>query len=302
MLKKDYNYTLEMVRDIFDKPYTHNTKPVTPVAPVAPVEPVARTQALSNVHTKTLLINLKDKYNCRTENTVTIYTLQGSTDYVKRAKNVIIDTNSITKKLQNYILAYSLQCIEEIVLIHGERTFVGYDSIENYISYILTNRAIEYQSTRERKQVYDIIKTYKIPMEVVANIDDYLNTELLQAYDITLGQTTLLCEQRDTYKPTDLQRKEWQINDKDFAFSSNKAKAKYKDFTTLKDKLVAYITLDYYISNGLTSTDYNESTTGNITRKHLNYCADVCGHAHPYQDNDTVKNFIDHERFYHLAY
>lgn len=251
---------------------------------------------------KMLIINLVNKNDCELENTCTIHTLQGSTDYVKRAENVVIYTKSITKKLNNYLLAYSLLGVDDIMLLHGQRVLSGYDKIENYISYVLTNRNIEYQSTRERKQVYSIIKDFHIPMEVVANIDDYISHELLQAYDITIGSTTLLCEKRDTYHPTDLQRKEWKISDKDFSFVSNRAKATYKDFVTLKDKLIAYITLQYYMDNGITSTDYNETTTGNITRKHINHCADVCGHAHPFQTNDDVQNFIDHERFYHIAY
>ena len=91
---------------------------------------------------KILYINLVDKANSNTENTVTLHSLQGSTDYVRRAESVVIHVSGITKKLQNYILAYSLQGMEKIVLIHGQRTFVGYDKIENYISYVLTNRSI----------------------------------------------------------------------------------------------------------------------------------------------------------------
>lgn len=248
---------------------------------------------------KNLCINLTNSiYAIPSEReTFTLAELDGSKAFAERTDTVVVVTDRITKKLYNYIQSYNLlPNLEHLILVYRGRVLQGFDEIESFVTPILLNRLIENESRQERQELYHIQKEFNVPMEILINIDDYLSTELLNAYDITVGTTNQMYEKSNVYRPTDLQRKEWGITDEHFSFSRNKAKRGIRNVVTLKDKLLAYVTLQYYIDNGIIDPMYNETTTGNITRKHLNYCADVCGHAHPYQTNDDVQAFVDNYR------
>lgn len=95
-----------------------------------------------------------------------------------------------------------------------------------------------------------IIKN-RIPKAIWQHIDDYLDYEELFNYGITLSVQVLPVVKMNTYKPTDLQRSEWGIKDKAFAFCKEKAQCRYISETTLYDKLIAWLTLEYYKKEGI---------------------------------------------------
>lgn len=250
---------------------------------------------------KMLVIALNKKHKwTSTEDTKVIYDLKGCTDWAKRASVVLIDTPTLTKKLRNYIIAFELGGIDDVRLIHHTGLFDTYESIYSQLDFAITNRATEKEMYNERVRAKKIINEFAIPLEVVANIDDYLNTELLSAYDVEIGQTLYSCEKRNTYTPTDLQRKEWNVP-KGYAFSHTDRLKEIRQ-ATLADKLTAYATLQYYIANGLDSAEYNESKTGNITRKALKYAMTECGHADLIPPEDPTQTFIDTYRLYMTMY
>lgn len=257
---------------------------------------------------KYLIIDLTLKENdiMRTpESAIGLRSLDGSTEWAKRADSVHIFTKNLTKKLSNYLIAYSLmdkpiKLYFKDFIYEDEKAIGACKDACNY-------RALDYALANERKRTWELIRDYNIPMEIVANIDDHLNHELLNEYDITIGESLILYEKMNTYKPTDLQREEWGVSDEHFVFSKPHSKLSYRTESTLADKLTAYIALQYYICNDITSDEYNQSRTSNINAMHQFHVAEICGHAPRIRqmcacDEDPTQDFIDHERAYRMMY
>lgn len=252
-----------------------------------------------------LVINLSKRDNFITldETTATIDFLENSILYVKRAKEVHIIAENINKTLRNHITQYKISCpdLEIITLKYFDKVFAGYEQIENFFATVTTTRATNNCESKARWDAEWIRTRFNIDKEIAEHIDDYLNTELLSAYDITIGTSMTLVEKKNTYKPTDLERKEWNINDSDFAFSHDD-KLVYRYIPTYEDKLQAYATLMYYIQNGLDSHEYNETKTGSISRKCLADTLTICGHADRIPPVDEFDSFQRDYNFQFLLY
>lgn len=151
-----------------------------------------------------------------------------------------------SKKLLNCLLWFDSQNIN--ILYHWQGSLLKNGQAVACLSYNLCGQAIESNLAELQFKTKKIIIENKIPADIIINIDNY--TERFRSCHIEIGTSLVLVEKTSTYKPTDLERKQWGINDKDYAFSNN-GKCKYIYQTTLYDQLVAYLEYRYISDNAI---------------------------------------------------
>ena len=152
-----------------------------------------------------------------------------------------------SKKLLNYLLWFDSQRIETVY--HWQGRLLKNEQAISVLTYALCGQAIESNLKELQFKTKKLILEHNISTEVIINIDNYM--ERFRNCHIEVGQSLVLVEKSSTYRPTDLERKQWGVSDKDFAFSNN-GKCKYIYQTTLYDQLVAYLEYRYISDNKIT--------------------------------------------------
>ena len=151
-----------------------------------------------------------------------------------------------SKKLLNYLLWFDSQDIE--VQYHWQGSIILTKKAIEVLTCTLCGQAIESNLRELQFKTKKLILENSIPTEVIINIDNY--TERFRSCHIEIGQSLVLVEKASTYKPTDLERKQWGINDTEYAFSNN-GKCRYTYQTCLYDKLLAYLEWKYISDNAI---------------------------------------------------
>lgn len=198
---------------------------------------------------KTLYIDLVTHKQGVTASAVILPALEGSMLYARRTDTVVVMAKGITRKLYDYLTAYVLNG-NMITLYTDKGVFFGNQAL-THASEIMAEKLEQYYDTELLQRTWKLIIDNNIPLEVVRHIDDYIPMDKLSQYDIQLGQTIRPSVKRSTYKPTDLQRKEWGINDASFMFTKERAQCRYDYVVSLYDKLIAWLQLHYYIQNNI---------------------------------------------------
>ena len=198
---------------------------------------------------KEIFIDLVSHKTAVTSSAVVLPSLEGSAIYTKRCNSFTIISKGVSKEISNYTLAYLLQGANVRLLC--DKGLFRNEEIISHISAVQANRYEDFKLDELLQKTWNLIVKNNIPLDVVRNIDLYIPADKLSQYDIQLGQQELPVVKMNTYKPTDLQRKDWNIKDEDFIFSKQRAEYKYKYTTTLYDKLVAWLQLKFYIENGI---------------------------------------------------
>lgn len=196
---------------------------------------------------KILIVDLrKDHIKTAPENSMLLYELDSMMLYAKYAQSVHFFTNRLVSKIENYITACFMSDIP--VILHMNN-YVFHDNGAIVHIQSLKKDCCENMALAELLQkTWALIAKNSIPLKVVQHIDDYLPQDKLRMYDIELGCQCLPLVKMNTYKPTDLQRAKWGVEDKNFAFS-HKPKLRYEYRITLYDKLLAWLALNFYLTN-----------------------------------------------------
>lgn len=207
---------------------------------------------------KLLYVDRVSKKHIVTDSVVVLPDFEGSTRYAERAESVTIISHGVSKSMMNYTLAY-MRIGKEVRLFCDAGVFYN-EEITAHISARWEERLETGELDKLSRRTWELIKENHIPIEVVRNIDCFLPTEQLSMYDIQIGQTVLPVVKMNTYKPTDLERKEWGVSDAGLAFSKERAKHRYTYTATLYDKLIAWLQLTYYIAHGIAPLYTHEET------------------------------------------
>lgn len=152
-----------------------------------------------------------------------------------------------SKKLLNCLLWFDSQDID--IIYHWQGGLLENEKAIACLSHSLCGQAVESNLRELQFKTKKIIIENNISAEVIINIDNY--AERFHSCHIEVGESLVLVEKTSTYKPTDLERKQWSISDKDFSFT-NSGKCKYVYQTTLYDKLIAYLEYKYILDNAIT--------------------------------------------------
>lgn len=198
---------------------------------------------------KEIFIDLVSHKTAVTSSAVVLPSLEGSAIYTKRCNSFTIISKGVSKEISNYTLAYLLQGANVRLLC--DKGLFRNEEIISHISAVQANRYEDFKLDELLQKTWNLIVKNNIPLDVVRNIDLYIPADKLSQYDIQLGQTELPVIKMNTYKPTDLQRKDWGVADKSFAFSKTKTQYKYQYTTTLYDKLIAWLQLKFYTENNI---------------------------------------------------
>lgn len=198
---------------------------------------------------KDLYFDLINHTSGVTASAVILPQLENSMPYVKRTDKICIVCRGVSRKIMNYITAF-LMDMHPVVLYCEKGVFFDEQALM-HASEVLAERFENFKIDELLSRTWKLIVDNAIPMDVVRNIDVHLPLSMLSMYDIQLGVTELPIVKMNTYKPTDLQRKDWGVADKQFMFSKERAQTKYEYTTTLYDKLVAYLQLQFYVRNGI---------------------------------------------------
>ena len=175
--------------------------------------------------------------------------LENNMPYDKRTNKICIMCHGVSRKIMNYIIAFLMN--ERTVVLYCDKGVFFDEQALLHTSEVLAERFEDLKLDELSSRTWKLIIDNAIGMDVVRNIDAHIPKDLLSMYDIQLGVTELPVVKMNTYKPTDLQRKQWGITDKELVFSKNRAQTKYEYTTTLYDKLVAYLQLQFYMHNGI---------------------------------------------------
>lgn len=149
-----------------------------------------------------------------------------------------------SKKLLNYLLWFDSQDIE--VQYHWQGDLLENGQAIACLSHSLCGQAINSNLKEIAFKTKKLIIENNITPDIILNIDNY--AERFRNCHIEIGTSLVLIEKTSTYKPTDLERKQWGINDTEYAFSNN-GKCKYTYQTCLYDKLLAYLEWKYITNN-----------------------------------------------------
>lgn len=175
-----------------------------------------------------------------------------------------------SKKLLNCMLWFDSQDIE--VWYHWQDEIILTKKAIEVLTCTLCGQAINSNLAELQFKTKKLILENGIPAEVIANIDNY--TERFRSCHIEVGVSLVLIEKASTYKPTDLERKQWSVSDKDFSFT-NDGKCRYTYQTCLYDKLIAY--LEYkYISDNTIQFDESWQTLTELTRSAIAETLKAC--------------------------
>ena len=161
-----------------------------------------------------------------------------------------------SKKLLNYLLWFDSQNIE--VWYHWQGSVIHNAQAIEILTCVLCGQAINSNLAEIAYKTKKLIIENNISAEVIINIDNY--TERFRNYHIEVGESLVLVEKSSTYHPTDLERKQWGISDRHFAFSNN-GKCRYTYQTTLYDKLIAYLEYKFITDNAIKFDESWQSLT-----------------------------------------
>lgn len=202
-----------------------------------------------------------------------------------------------SKKLLNCMLWFDSQKIETVYHWQGE-LLKNKDAISVLI-YTLCEQAIDSNLAELQFKTKKLIIENSIPLDVIINIDNY--AERFRNCHIEIGQSLVLIEKTSTYKPTDLERKQWSISDKDFAFSNN-GKCRYVYKTCLYDKLIAYLEWKYILDNAIQFEESWETLT-ELTRSAIAETLKACNRDYtvPLSACEAQDNF-DNSRYENICY
>lgn len=160
------------------------------------------------------------------------------------------------KKLLNYLLWFDSQDIE--VQYHWQGSIIPTKKAIEVLTYTLCGQAIESNLRELLFKTKKLIIENSIPTEVILNINNY--TERFRSCHIEIGESLVLVEKTSTYRPTDLEQKQWGVSDRYFAFTNN-GKCRYTYQTTLYDKLVAYLEYKFITDNAIKFEESWQSLT-----------------------------------------
>ena len=227
-----------------------------------------------------------------TENTIEV----GTSSKLFEIVNFLQTRNSLdcieiisrpSKKLLNYLLWFDSQDIE--VKYRWQDDLLENEQAIQVLTYVLCGQAIESNLKELQFKTKKLILENSIPAEVIINIDNY--TERFRSCHIEVGESLVLVEKPSTYRPTDLERKQWGVSDRYFAFSNN-GKCKYVYKTCLYDKLVAY--LEYrYISDNAIQFEESWQTLTELTRSAIAETLKACNRDYtiPLSACEPIDNF-----------
>lgn len=193
----------------------------------------------------------KNTVTATSENEVVVIGTQSMFNCMNYAHgDIVIHTDSFVnaKDLKALKVLYYIGENPDIIM-HGSDgvRVVSLDWVINHMTVHNNRIAINRELNALRLRTYNLIKDNNIPMSVVSHIDDHLPSDLLSLYEIEIGGQLLLQESMSTYHPTEVQRNAWGVSDRDFSFTPVMPKMKYTVTTTLYDKLVAWLQLQYFI-------------------------------------------------------
>lgn len=161
-----------------------------------------------------------------------------------------------SKKLLNCLLWFDSQDIE--VQYHWQGSIIPTKKAIEVLTCTLCGQAIESNLRELLFKTKKLIIENGIPTEVILNINNY--TERFNSCHIEVGTSLVLIEKTSTYRPTDLERKQWGVSDKDYAFTNN-GKCRYTYQTCLYDKLLAYLEWKYISDNAITFSENWQTLT-----------------------------------------
>ena len=152
-----------------------------------------------------------------------------------------------SKKLLNCMLWFDSQNIK--IIYNWQGGLIKNEQAISVLTYALCGQAITANLAEITYKTKKLIIENNIPLDVISHIDNY--AERFHSCHIEVSQSLVLVEKKSTYKPTDLERKQWGVADKDFSFT-NDGKCRYVYQTTLYDKLLAYLEWKYISDNAIT--------------------------------------------------
>ena len=161
-----------------------------------------------------------------------------------------------SKKLLNYLLWFDSQDIT--IQYHWQGSIIPTKKAIEVLTCTLCGQAINSNLAELAFKTKKLIIENNITPDIILNIDNY--TERFNSCHIEVGTSLVLIEKTSTYRPTDLERKQWGVSDKDYAFSNN-GKCRYIYQTTLYDKLVAYLEYRYISDNAITFSENWQTLT-----------------------------------------
>lgn len=202
-----------------------------------------------------------------------------------------------SKKLLNCMLWFDSQRIETVY--HWQGSIIPTEKAIEVLTYTLCGQAIESNLAELQFKTKKLIIENNITPDIILNIDNY--AERFRNCHIEIGESLVLVEKTSTYRPTDLERKQWGVSDKEYAFSNN-GKCKYIYQTTLYDLLVAY--LEYkYIANNKVQFEENWQTLTELTQLAILETLKNCGRDYtiPLSACEPIDNF-DNTRYENICY
>lgn len=202
-----------------------------------------------------------------------------------------------SKKLLNYLLWFDSQDIE--VRYHWQGSVIYNAQAIEVLTYTLCGQAITANLAEITYKTKKLIIENNIPLDVISNIDNY--TERFNSCHIEIGQSLVLVEKTSTYHPSDLERKQWSISDKDFSFTNN-GKCKYAYQTCLYDKLIAYLEWKYILDNAI-KFEENWQTLTELTRSAIAETLKACNRDYtiPLSACEAPDNF-DSSKYENICY
>lgn len=202
-----------------------------------------------------------------------------------------------SKKLLNCMLWFDSQDID--IMYHWQGGIIPTKKAIEILTCTLCGQAIESNLKELQFKTKKIIIENNIPLDVISNIDNY--AERFRSCHINIGQSLVLVEKTSTYRPTDLERKQWGVSDKEYAFSNN-GKCKYSYQTCLYDKLVAYLEYKYITDNAI---QFEESwqTLTELTQLAIAETLKACNRDYtvPLSACEPIDNY-DNTRYENICY
>lgn len=202
-----------------------------------------------------------------------------------------------SKKLLNCMLWFDSQDID--IKYHWQGSIIPTKKAIEVLTYTLCGQAINSNLAELAFKTKKLIIENNITPDIIINIDNY--TERFNSCHIEVGTSLVLIEKTSTYRPTDLERKQWGVSDKDYAFTNN-GKCKYIYQTCLYDKLLAYLEWKY-ISDNAIKFEENWQTLTELSRQAIMETLKNCSRDYtiPLSACEPQDNF-DNTRYENICY
>ena len=244
----------------------------------------------------------KQEFNITEENVIEVGTIQKLFEMVNflQSRNKLDCIEIISKpskKLLNCMLWFDSQNID--MLYHWQGDLLENGQAIACLSHSLCGQAIESNLKEIAFKTKKLILENNITPNIILNIDNY--AERFHSCHIEIGESLVLVEKTSTYRPTDLERKQWGINDTEYAFSNN-GKCRYTYQTCLYDKLLAYLEYKYIIDNAIRFEE-NWQTLTELTRSTIAETLKACNRDYtvPLSACEAQDNF-DSSRYENICY